>query len=464
MKICMMTNTYLPHVGGVARSTSTFAQEYRKLKHKVLVVAPEFEGPPLSKYEAAIVERVPAVQNFNGSDFSVRLPLAAGLSDRLDQFEADIIHAHHPFLLGDTALRIGANKNVPVIFTHHTRYEDYTHYVPFDSPTLKEIAINLSTEFANLCDGVIAPSASIAKLIKKRGVKSPIAVVPTGINVRAFASGDGIRFRRKFKIPAKAFVVGHVGRLAPEKNLRYLTEAVVLFLKTEPSAWFLVVGGGPSESEMKELGQASGVGDRLIFAGKQEGRSLHDAYCAMDVFAFASFSETQGMVLAEAMAAGLPAVALNASGVREVVRHEQNGFLLPARTPTRTFAKHLLRLKQEPILRKKLARAARATAEEFSQEHCAALALDFYAAIRRATRRERLMTEINPWGTLLDRISVEWNLLAEKAQAVISALSAEKVPSSVTPPPSLSPANAPAERAGQGTHAVDETANAIKSA
>src|SRR6185369_13365031 len=138
MKICMMTNTYLPHVGGVARSVSTFAEEYRRQGHEVLVVAPNFPGR-MPKRGEAIVERVAAVQNFNGSDFSVRLPLAAGLSVRLDTFAADIIHAHHPFLLGDTALRMAMNKNVPIVFTHHTRYEDYTHYVPF-SDTLKEVA------------------------------------------------------------------------------------------------------------------------------------------------------------------------------------------------------------------------------------------------------------------------------------------------------------------------------------
>jgi len=425
MKICMMTNTYLPHVGGVARSTSTFAEEYRKLKHKVLVVAPEFEGKPLSKHAAAIVERVPAIQKFNGSDFSVRLPLAAGLSDRLDAFNADIIHAHHPFLLGDTALRVGANKNVPVVFTHHTRYEDYTHYVPFDSPTLKEIAINLSTEFANLCDGVIAPSESIAKLIKKRGVKVPVVVVPTGIDVQSFAAGNGARFRRKYQVPASAFVVGHVGRLAPEKNLGYLTQAVALFLKTSPNARFLVIGGGPSEDEMKKICADQGVGEQLILAGKHTGRALHDAYCAMDVFAFASFSETQGMVLAEAMAAGLPAVALDASGVREVVRNGENGFLLPARTPVKVFARHLGRLQAEPALRKKFTRAARSTADEFSREHCAKLALKFYEKVRRATRRRRLLTDINPLGTLLDRVAIEWNLLAQKAQSVISALSTD---------------------------------------
>ena len=425
MNICMMTNTYLPHVGGVARSTSTFAEEYRKMKHKVLVVAPEFEGKPLPKRAAMLVERVPAIQKFNGSDFSVRLPLAAGLSDRLDAFKADVIHAHHPFLLGDTALRVGANKNVPVIFTHHTRYEDYTHYVPFDSPTLKDIAINLSTEFANLCDGVIAPSESIAKLIKKRGVKTPIAVVPTGIDVKSFAAGNGVRFRRKFKIPAGAFVVGHVGRLAPEKNLGYLTRAVALFLKQMPTARFLVVGGGPSEDEMKKICAEQGVDRQLILAGKHTGRTLHDAYRAMDVFAFASFTETQGMVLAEAMAAGLPAVALNASGVREVVRHGKNGFLLPARTPVKTFAQHLARLQANPSLRKKFVKAARATADEFSKEHCAALAIEFYEKIRKATRRERLLTGVTPLGRLVDRLTVEWNLLAQKAQSVITALSSD---------------------------------------
>lgn len=422
MKICMLTNTYLPHVGGVARSVSTFAEEYRQLDHQVLVVAPEFAGPPLPRRHAAIVERVSAIQNFNGSDFSVSLPLAGGLSDRLEAFQADIVHAHHPFLLGDTALRLGAKKNVPVVFTHHTRYEDYTHYVPFDSPTLKDMAINLSTEFANLCDGVIAPSESIAKLIRKRGVTVPIAVVPTGIDVQAFAEGNGARFRKKFRIPPRAFVVGHIGRLAPEKNLAYLTKAVALFLRARPDARFLVIGGGPAEATMKQACAAAGVGSQLILAGKHTGRSLHDGYRAMDVFAFASFSETQGLVLAEAMAAGLSAVALSAPGVREVVRTGKNGFLLPARTKAQVFADHLARLADEPKLRRALAKGARATAEEFSKENSARRAVAFYEEIRRATRRRRLYTGISSWRAFLQRVNIEWDLLAQKAQTVMAAI------------------------------------------
>ncbi len=417
----MMTNTYLPHVGGVARSVSTFAEEYRKRKHGVLVVAPEFDGKPLPARAAAIVLRVPAIQNFNGSDFSVRLPII-GVPERLDSFAADIVHAHHPFLLGDTALRVAASKNAPVIFTHHTRYEDYTHYVPFDSPALKEMAINLSTNFANLCDGVIAPSESIARLIKRRGVEVPIRVVPTGIDVKAFAAGDGARFRQKFKLPTEAFVVGHVGRLAPEKNLEYLAEAVALFLRRVPQAYFLVIGSGPSEDRVREIFESNGVSDRLVLAGKQTGRALADAYNAMNIFAFASFSETQGMVLAEAMAAGLPVVALNASGVREVMRDSANGLMLEKSASPRRFAAELERLHADPNRRQAFSEEARRTAELFSRERCADLALEFYEDVRRMTRRERLIIERSPWGTLLERLSVEWNLLAEKAQSVAEAM------------------------------------------
>lgn len=422
MNLCMLTNTYLPHVGGVARSVSTFAGEYRKQNHRVLVIAPECGGRRPAAREAEMVERVPAIQKFNGSDFSVKLPLVGGLSERIEAFQADLVHAHHPFLLGDTALRIAAKKNVPIVFTHHTRYEDYTHYVPFDSPVLKEVAINLSTHFANLCDGVIAPSESIARLIKRRGVTVPIRVVPTGIDVEAFARGDGARFRRKFKLPAGAFVVGHVGRLAPEKNLGYLAESVARFVKRTPRAWFLVVGGGPAAESLKEIFVRHGVAEKLILAGSHTGRALADAYNAMDVFAFASCSETQGMVLAEAMAAGLPVVALNAPGVREVMCDGENGFMLAKNAPPRLFAAQLARLHGDRSRRRAFSAEARRTAAEFARERCADRALAFYADIRRQTRRARLIIERSPWGTLLERISVEWGMLVEKTQAVAQAV------------------------------------------
>ena len=423
MKICMMTNTYLPHVGGVARSVSTFAEEFIREGHDVLVVAPQFDGKALPAKSEAIVERVPSLRNFNGSEFSVRLPLAAALSDRLDEFQADVIHAHHPFLLGDTALRVSMNKNVPIIFTHHTRYEDYTHYVPF-SDTMKEVAIQIPTHYANLCDGVIAPSESLARLIRKRGVTAPIAVIPTGIDVNAFASADGARFRQRLKIPADSLVIGHVGRLALEKNLGYLAEAVALFLKQEPNARFLVVGDGPWREEMKAVFDQHGVGERLLLAGKRTGRVLREAYRAMDVFAFASQSETQGMVVAEAMAAGMPVVALNASGVREVVQDEKNGFLLPADASPQSFAEALARC-AAPERRAKLSAGAHETAKEFSREKSAQRALAFYDEARKATRARRLLHHLSPWSALVERVGLEWDLLSSRTQTITAAVFGE---------------------------------------
>jgi 1,2-diacylglycerol 3-alpha-glucosyltransferase len=425
MKICMMTNTYLPHVGGVARSVSTFANEFIRLGHEVLVVAPEFDGKPLAAKDNAIVERIPSLRNFNGSDFSVRLPLAATLSDRLEAFQADIMHAHHPFLLGDTALRVAMNKNVPIVFTHHTRYEDYTHYMPFDSEGLREIATNLPTQFANLCDGVIAPSESTARLLRRRGVKSPMTVIPTGIDVAAFASADGAAFRKKFKVPTDAFVVGHCGRLAAEKNLGFLAEGVARFLKAEPHARFLVVGDGPWREGLVAVLEGHGVADRTILAGKRTGRVLREAYRAMDVFAFASLSETQGMVVAEAMAAGRPVVALNAPGVREVVRDGENGILLPTKATPEEFAAALAQL-NDPERRKKFAQGASESAKGFSQGHCAGRMIAFYEEIRRATRRRRLFNDLHPWSALVQRLGLEWDLLAAKTQTIVDAIGAEK--------------------------------------
>ncbi|MDB6167402.1 MAG: glycosyl transferase group 1 [Verrucomicrobia bacterium] len=425
MKICMMTNTYLPHVGGVARSVSTFAEQYVRRKHEVLVVAPEFPGPPPPAKAEALVERVSAIRNFNGSEFSVRLPLAAALSTRLDEFAADIIHAHHPFLLGDTALRVAANKNVPIVFTHHTRYEDYVHYLPFDSDALVEIATDLPTRFANLCDGVIAPSESIERLIRRRGVTVPIRVVPTGVDVKAFARGNRASFRARMGISSGTFVVGCVSRLAPEKNLGYLASAVGLFLRKNPRARFLVVGEGPSTEALKASFAKSGTAKQLILAGKQTGAALCAAYRAMDLFVFSSRSETQGMVIAEAMAAGLPVVALSANGVREVVRDGDNGLLAPARATPAEFAQRIAAVARSPALRRKFSRSAHATAEEFSRERSAERALEFYREIRQLTRPRRLANELHPWESYLERIAVEWKLLATKTQSLAAALMPE---------------------------------------
>jgi glycosyltransferase involved in cell wall biosynthesis len=325
MRIVMMTNTYAPHVGGVARSVEAFAAEYRRRGHQVLVVCPEFENAP--RREPNVV-RVPAIQRFNGSDFSVVLIAPRWLRATVKAFAPDIIHSHHPFLLGATAVRLARTLDVPLVFTHHTMYEHYTHYVPGDSEAMRRFAVQLSTNYANLSDAVFAPSQAVAEILDRRGVRVPVHVVPTGVHLEDFAGGSGKGFRAILAIPESAFLVGHVGRLAPEKNPGFLAGAVARFLVQMPSAYAVIVGGGPSISGMREDLQRPGLAERVHFVGVLHGLFLVSAYKAMDGFAFASLSETQGMVLTEAMAAGVPVVAVSAPGVDEVVRDGANGRLL----------------------------------------------------------------------------------------------------------------------------------------
>src|SRR5688572_7271497 len=249
MRIVMFTNTYLPHVGGVARSVSTYEEEFRRRGHDVRIVAPQFEGAMES---SSFVLRTPALQNFNGSDFSVTLPQPGLIAEFLDEFQPEIVHSHHPFLLGDAALRAAWTRRLPVVFTHHTMYEQYTRYVPLDSEALQRVTIQMVTEYCNLCTHVIAPSQSIADVLRSRGVTTPLSVIPTGISLDFFGGGNGPAFRQKFNIREDALVIGHVGRLAGEKNLDYLARAVSLYLAEHEGAVLAVVGSGDQEEAIKE--------------------------------------------------------------------------------------------------------------------------------------------------------------------------------------------------------------------
>lgn len=407
----MLTNTYLPHVGGVARSVAAFSEEYRKRGHRVLIVAPEFpsSGNDTGGEEKDVV-RISAIQNFNGSDFSVALPFSGHLSEKLNEFRPDIIHSHHPFLLGMTALRIARSRELPLVFTHHTLYERYTHYVPADSQVLKRFVIELATRYANLASLVFAPSLSIAKLLHERGVTTSIAEVPTGVQLENFRGGDGARARAQFGIPESAMLLGHLGRLAPEKDLEFLAGAVAQFMRENTSAHFLIVGSGPLDDQLSRLFAASGLAARLHMPGTLQGGPQRDAYAAMDAFVFASTSETQGMVLTEAMAAGVPVIAVDANGTREVVRDGKNGRLLP-RQDSRDFVSALQWLRDlSPPQRRELREQALCTAEDFSMENCVERALQLYRPLleHRWSVDDSLYAQ---WMRLRNLIGAQWEIL-----------------------------------------------------
>lgn len=417
MKIAMFTNTYLPHVGGVAQSIKTLEDGCRAHGHEVRIIAPEFEGAE----ESTDVLRVPAIQHFNGSDFCVRLPVPNVIRQFMEKFQPDIIHSHHPFLLGDAALREAWKLHVPILFTHHTMYERYTHYVPLDSAALKRVAIQMATEYCNLCNLVIAPSESIAKLLLDRGVTSPVKVTPTGIDTARFGRGDGPLFRKKLGIPATAKVIGHVGRLAKEKNLQFLAESVVDCLEQESDAVFLMVGDGESHQEIVEFMTDAVDKKRIYHPGKFSGDDLVDAYAAIDLFAFSSQTETQGIVLAEAMAAGKPVVALDAPGVREIVKHGENGILLDAHATRQEFANALLLVLRDESIHQQFSQHAFESAAEYDNRRCVRMMLRNYSRLIDKNKRKG-RDDFTQWDRVLSGIEIEWELFTAKVSAASAAL------------------------------------------
>ncbi len=412
MNIMMMTNTYKPILGGLEKSVEAFSKELRNLGHRVVIVAPKYPG---QRKEEDVI-RIPAVQNFNGSDFSVQLPIPLALTEALRDFKPDLIHSHHPFLIGDAALRAASSYNVPLVFTHHTLYEENVHYVPGNQEALKRFAIELSTGYANLADIVFAPSESVMNLMRERGVKTTIEIVPTGIYTDKFARGSGKSFRNKFNLPQDVFVVGYLGRLAPEKNLDFVTRSVAEFLKKKTDAHFLVCGTGPSLEGMQQILTEAGVADRVHAVGAVKGKDLIDAYHAMNVFVFASQSETQGLVLTEAMSAGVPILAVDAPGVREVVKDGTNGRLLPAPDMEQFTAalEWFAQLPSEEV--KKIKVECRNTSESFAMPAMVKRVNDIYISlvVDGFIRRQ---SDDNNWTKTARLITAEWELIKNLTKA-----------------------------------------------
>ncbi|WP_305045872.1 glycosyltransferase [Geoalkalibacter sp.] len=413
MNIAMFTNTYAPHVGGVARSVLTFSNALRRRGHRVLVVAPEFEEMP---HEEPDVLRLPAWRHFSEGNFSVPLPLPGRITRALNALRPDIMHAHHPFLLGETALRAAHARNLPVVFTHHTLYERYTHYLPGDSPGLRQFAVELATGFCNLCDAVIAPSSSVARLLKDRGVRTSIEVIPTGVDLSLFRSGDGQKLRRQLNLSPATFLIGHVGRLAPEKEPLFLAAAVARHLLAHPDSHFLLIGSGPSAAAMEALFAQHKLTPRLHRQLRITPEELADAYAAMDAFVFASRSETQGLVLTEAMAAGVPVIAVDGPGVCDVVQEEHNGRLLEG-LDEKQFAARLDWLADLPQERRRLLRRnARHTAEDYSLDRTVDRLVALYERLHHGKARVQDL-ETSRWATAQRFFAEEFKILANLAHA-----------------------------------------------
>jgi glycosyltransferase involved in cell wall biosynthesis len=374
MKIGIFTNNFRPFVGGVTRSIETFAREFDKKGHEVHIFAPRFEG---YKKDEKAVYRVPAIPRFNHTDFSLPLPFSLKVRSIFDKLELDLVHVQHPFFLGEMGMHLGKNRGLPIILTYHTQYEKYSHYAPIDSDLVKRWIVNVCTSFCNLCDLVVAPSEDIRNLLISRDVKTRIEVIPTGVDFELYKNPDRQWFRREFGIDEGKKVLVHVGRLAKEKNLDFLFRSVAVVMKKNKEVLLFIAGEGDQKERLRNLAGQLGIQDQVLFHGKMTSDELVNAYAGGDLFVFSSKTETQGLVVLEAMAAGMPVVAVDAPGLRDVVADGVCGFLTSE--DPQDFSEKILFLIQSADKKETFSRASLKIARQFSSSKMADRMLKEYS-------------------------------------------------------------------------------------
>jgi 1,2-diacylglycerol 3-alpha-glucosyltransferase len=325
LRIGLFTNNYFPMLGGVPTAVETIRRDLEALGHEVVIVAPRMAGADDGGRWSI---RVPAVPAPTYPDFALPLPLGPGLTRRLRALDLDVFHAHHPFLLGASARRLARASGRPFVFTYHTLYDRYAHYVPLlPRQAVARGAIRWSAGFADTADLVLAPSDFVARRLRAQGVRRPIEVLPTGIDLDRFRPGDRADARRTLRLAADDRVLLYVGRLDREKNLEFLLEAIARV--RVPRVRLLLVGRGTQVAALRRAAEARGVADRVDLRGGSPPDGLPAYYRAADAFVFASTTETQGLAVLEAMACGLPVVAVRATGIEEVVAEGVSGLLVP---------------------------------------------------------------------------------------------------------------------------------------
>ena len=320
MNILFISDVFFPRVNGVSTSINTFATELKALGHQVTLIAPSYTDE--DKKEEWIV-RVPSHKiYFDPEDRLMNFGKLKALLPWIRDKHFDVIHIHTPFTAHYVGIHFGKKLDIPVVETYHTFFEDYLHhYLPFIPQFIsRKLARTISRRQCNAVDGIVSPSKPMLDVLKQYGIKTPAEVVATGLDDSSFANVDGEHFRLSHDIPLTQPMLLFVGRVAHEKNIGFLLEMHVKLIKKHPDALLVITGEGPAEESIKHSIDKLGISNKVRMIGYLDrSHELIACYKAADIFVFASKSETQGLVLLEAMAQGTAVVAIAELGTKSIL-------------------------------------------------------------------------------------------------------------------------------------------------
>lgn len=373
LHIAHFTNTYFPVMSGVVRSVSSFRQAQEALGHLVFIF-----GQDAQDYQdkEPFVFRYPAL-NIPIRKYPVTIPVSPYIDWVLPILKLNVIHAHHPAPMGSAARDKAEKLGIPLVFTHHTRYQEYAQSMGISEDLVKDVVERMLADYMQRCQHIIAPSESIKRMIRETyGITERVTVVPTGIDLKPYETADGSAIRRERGWKDDEFVVISVGRLAVEKNFDTLVEALTQVMQRRPEVRLALIGDGPDRKTLQKQCQEAGVAERVDFVGQVPFDDVPRYLKAADAFAFASITETQGLVTLEAMATELPVAAVDATGTSDIVEDGVDGLL--SADDAGALAEQVERIAADPELRAKLREGAKAKAAHYEMKNVASKMIDVY--------------------------------------------------------------------------------------
>lgn len=391
MRILYLSDVYFPRINGVSTSILTFRRELTALGHEVIIIAPDYTPQPQATESGLIrlpsrrIPFDPEDRLMHGSALrSAELPGALR--------DIDLMHIQTPFAAHYAGLRLARQLGVPCVATYHTFFEEYLfHYVPLAPRALmRSLARRFSRSQGNAVDALVVPSRAMRAALSDYGVTAPMTILPTGVRLQELSGGNGAAFRQAHGIAPERPLLVHVGRVAFEKNIDFLLHMLLAVRTRHPDVLLLIAGEGPALGHLKTLTRSLLLEANVMFVGYLDRTgALLDCYCAGNAFVFASRTETQGLVLLEAMALGVPVVSIEAMGTIDILE-PRRGALVPA-ADEQSFADAVCQVLASPALQRRLGEEGRAYAAEWSAPVQAARLQNLYAGVieQHALRKPR---------------------------------------------------------------------------
>ena len=381
MRIGIFTDSYYPHISGVSTSIEMLKTALEHMGHKVLIVA------PAKKFCYDKKEGIIQIPGFKPGFYEIRVAQiysqrAMKIIER--DWPLDIVHTQTELSIDIFAHMVAKKLNIPIVRTYHTLYEDYTHYITHGhlDKAAKNLVIKITKRLCEKkCDELIVPTDKIKNLfVNKYGIKKDMTVIPTGVDIKRFALTTSLKqkvkeIKKKYKINDDDFIIGSVGRIAPEKSFDKIIKNMPELIKTNNKIKFMLIGNGPILEDLKKLVAKLQLEDNVIFTGLVNYDDMPAYYNTFDVMVSYSTTETQGLTIIEGLCASLPIVCINDKSFREMVQNNYNGYLF---NTSEEFRKSILSLTNNKELYKTMSMNAKNSTYSYSKEVFASRILQVY--------------------------------------------------------------------------------------